>query len=68
MDFSPELLQVLLEKVAGTLEELDLILCGITDVHLMAFLTTLSCCSQLSPHHVRKPHLHGHLGESPASY
>uniref|UniRef100_A0A8C2PAB1 Uncharacterized protein n=1 Tax=Capra hircus TaxID=9925 RepID=A0A8C2PAB1_CAPHI len=46
-DFSPELLQVLLEKVAGTLEELDLNLCGITDVHLMAFLPALSRCSQL---------------------
>ncbi|XP_055270880.1 PRAME family member 8-like [Moschus berezovskii] len=46
-NFSPELLQVLLEKVAGTLEELDLNLCGITDVHLTAFLPTLSRCSQL---------------------
>ncbi|KAI4529783.1 hypothetical protein MG293_019639 [Ovis ammon polii] len=46
-DFSPELLQVLLEKVAGTLEELDLNLCGITDVHLTAFLPALSRCSQL---------------------
>uniref|UniRef100_A0A8C6D8U8 Uncharacterized protein n=1 Tax=Moschus moschiferus TaxID=68415 RepID=A0A8C6D8U8_MOSMO len=46
-DFSPDPLQVLLEKVAGTLEELDLNLCGITDVHLTAFLPTLSRCSQL---------------------
>ncbi|XP_040112473.1 PRAME family member 8-like [Oryx dammah] len=46
-DFSPKLLQVLLEKVAGTLEELDLNLCGITDVHLTAFLPALSRCSQL---------------------
>ncbi|XP_065792505.1 PRAME family member 8-like [Muntiacus reevesi] len=46
-DFSPELLQVLLEEVAGTLEELDLNLCGITDVHLTAFLPALSRCSQL---------------------
>ena len=46
-DFNPKLLQVLLEKVAGTLEELDLNLCGITDVHLMGFLPALSCCSQL---------------------
>ncbi|KAG5196198.1 hypothetical protein JEQ12_010884 [Ovis aries] len=46
-DFSPELLQVLLEKVAGTLEELDLNLCGITDVHLTAFLPALSHCSKL---------------------
>ncbi|KAM9764326.1 PRAME family member 8-like [Dama dama] len=46
-DFSPELLLVLLEKVAGTLEELDLNLCGITDIHLMAFLPALSRCSQL---------------------
>ncbi|XP_019809865.2 PRAME family member 8-like [Bos indicus] len=46
-DFNPKLLQVLLEKVAGTLEELDLNLCGITDIHLNGFLPALSCCSQL---------------------
>ncbi|XP_061015778.1 PRAME family member 8-like [Dama dama] len=46
-NFRPELLQVLLEKVAGTLEELDLNLCGIMDSHLMAILPVLSSCSQL---------------------
>ncbi|XP_010956085.3 PRAME family member 15-like [Camelus bactrianus] len=46
-DFSPELLQVLLEKVAVTLQELDLNLCGITDSHLEAILPALSRCSQL---------------------
>ncbi|DAA21159.1 TPA: preferentially expressed antigen in melanoma-like [Bos taurus] len=46
-NFHPELLQVLLEKVAGTLEELDLNLCGIMDSHLMAILPVLSSCSQL---------------------
>ena len=46
-NFHPELLQVLLEKVASTLEELDLNLCGIMDSHLMAILPVLSSCSQL---------------------
>ena len=46
-NFRAELLQVLLEKVAGTLEELDLNLCGIMDFHLMAILPVLSSCSQL---------------------
>uniref|UniRef100_A0A8C6D691 Uncharacterized protein n=1 Tax=Moschus moschiferus TaxID=68415 RepID=A0A8C6D691_MOSMO len=46
-NFHPELLQVLLEKVAGTLEELDLNLCGIMDSHVKAILPVLSSCSQL---------------------
>ncbi|XP_040118746.1 PRAME family member 12-like [Oryx dammah] len=46
-NFRAKLLQVLLEKVAGTLEELDLNLCGIMDSHLMAILPVLSSCSQL---------------------
>ena len=47
-DFSPELLQVLLEKVAVTLQELDLDVCEITDSQLEAFLSALRHCSQLS--------------------
>ncbi|XP_007104888.2 PRAME family member 15-like [Physeter macrocephalus] len=46
-NFSPELLQVLLEKVAATLQELDLELCGIMDSQLEAILPALSHCSQL---------------------
>ena len=46
-DFSPELLQVLLEKVAVTLQELGLDVCGITDSQLEAILPALSRCSQL---------------------
>ncbi|EPY74029.1 putative PRAME family member 24 [Camelus ferus] len=46
-NFSPELLQVLLEKVATTLQELDLDLCRILDPHLEAILPALSRCSQL---------------------
>ncbi|XP_007104889.1 melanoma antigen preferentially expressed in tumors-like [Physeter macrocephalus] len=46
-DFSPELLQVLLEKVAATLQELYLNLCGIMDCQLEAILPALSHCSQL---------------------
>ncbi|XP_065793234.1 PRAME family member 12-like [Muntiacus reevesi] len=46
-DFHPELLQVLLEKVAATLQELDFDVCGITDSQLEAFLPALSLCSQL---------------------
>ncbi|XP_044798465.2 PRAME family member 9/15-like [Bubalus bubalis] len=46
-DFRPELLQVLLEKVAATLQELDFDACGITDSQLQAFLPALSRCSQL---------------------
>ncbi|XP_070240493.1 PRAME family member 15-like [Bos mutus] len=46
-DFRPELLQVLLERVAATLQEVDLDACGITDSQLEAFLPALSRCSQL---------------------
>ena len=46
-DFRPELLQVLLEKVAATLQELDFDVCGITDSQLEAYLPALSLCSQL---------------------
>nr|XP_014332206.1 PREDICTED: LOW QUALITY PROTEIN: PRAME family member 12 [Bos mutus] len=46
-DFRPELHQVLLEKVAATLQEVDLDACGITDSQLEAFLPALSHCSQL---------------------
>ncbi|XP_007170125.2 PRAME family member 12-like [Balaenoptera acutorostrata] len=46
-NFSPELLQVLLEKVAATLQELDLNLCGIMDSQLEAILPALSHCSHL---------------------
>ncbi|DAA21158.1 TPA: preferentially expressed antigen in melanoma-like [Bos taurus] len=45
-DFRPEL-QVLLERVAATLQEVDLDACGITDSQLEAFLPALSRCSQL---------------------
>uniref|UniRef100_A0A8C3WDU2 Uncharacterized protein n=1 Tax=Catagonus wagneri TaxID=51154 RepID=A0A8C3WDU2_9CETA len=45
--FSPELLQGLLEKVAATLQELDLELCGITDPQFEVILPTLSRCSEL---------------------
>ncbi|KAL2773355.1 PRAME family member 4, partial [Daubentonia madagascariensis] len=46
-NFSPEPLQLLLEKVAGTLQTLDLDECGITDAQLRAILPALSHCSQL---------------------
>ncbi|XP_025141425.2 PRAME family member 8 [Bubalus bubalis] len=46
-NFCPKLIQGLLEKVAGTLEELNLNLCGITDSLLTALVPALSCCSQL---------------------
>ena len=42
-----ERLSVLLEKVAGTLEKLDLNMCGIRDFHLEAILPALSHCFQL---------------------
>ena len=47
-DFSPELLQVLLEKVAATIQELYLDQCGIMDSQFEAILPALSRCSQLS--------------------
>ncbi|XP_057588545.1 melanoma antigen preferentially expressed in tumors-like [Hippopotamus amphibius kiboko] len=46
-DSSPELLPVLLEKVAATLQELYLDQCGIMDSQLQAILPALSRCSQL---------------------
>ncbi|XP_036681431.1 PRAME family member 8-like [Balaenoptera musculus] len=46
-DFSPELLHILLEKVADTLQEPDLSQCGIMDSQLEAILPALSSCSQL---------------------
>ena len=46
-DFRPEFLQVLLEKVAATLQELDFDVCGITDSQLEAYLPARSLCSQL---------------------
>ncbi|XP_065793226.1 PRAME family member 8-like [Muntiacus reevesi] len=48
-DFSPELLQVLLEQVADTLQELDLNQCEIMDSHIEAILAALNNCSQLRP-------------------
>lgn len=45
--FSPYILQVLLEKVASTLQELYLEKCGIVDPQLEAILPALSRCSQL---------------------
>ncbi|KAG5202483.1 hypothetical protein MJG53_011266 [Ovis ammon polii x Ovis aries] len=47
-DFSPELLQVLLEKVSATIQELYLDQCGIMDSQFEAILPSLSRCSQLS--------------------
>ncbi|XP_008052009.1 PRAME family member 12-like [Carlito syrichta] len=46
--FSPEPLQVLLEKVAATLQTLKLDECGITDSQLNTILPALSHCSQLT--------------------
>ncbi|XP_057587724.1 PRAME family member 15-like [Hippopotamus amphibius kiboko] len=46
-DFSPELLQVLLEQVAATLQELNLEQCGIGDFQLESILPALSHCFQL---------------------
>ncbi|KAB0339459.1 hypothetical protein FD754_023894 [Muntiacus muntjak] len=46
-DFQPELLQVLLEKVAATMQEMDFDVCGIMNFQLEAFLPALSRCSQL---------------------
>ena len=47
-DFNPELIQVLLEEVAATLQELYLDQCGITDSQFEAILPALNRCSQLS--------------------
>ncbi|OWK08566.1 hypothetical protein Celaphus_00011109, partial [Cervus elaphus hippelaphus] len=46
-DFSPEILHILLEQVAATLQELNLEQCGITESQLESILPVLSCCSQL---------------------
>lgn len=46
-DFSPELLQVLLEQVADTLQVLDLNQCEIMDSQIEAILPALSHCFQL---------------------
>ena len=46
-NFSAKPRQVLLETVAGTLEELDLNVCGIMDAHVTAILPALNHCSQL---------------------
>ncbi|KAM6174598.1 melanoma antigen preferentially expressed in tumors-like [Erethizon dorsatum] len=45
--FNPETLQVLLDKLANTLEALVLEHCEVTDSQLLAILPALSCCSQL---------------------
>ncbi|XP_053431502.1 PRAME family member 12-like [Nycticebus coucang] len=47
-DFSPEPLQLLLERVAVTLQTLDLDDCGISDAQLRVILPSLSCCFQLT--------------------
>ncbi|XP_012662710.1 PRAME family member 12-like [Otolemur garnettii] len=47
-DFSPEPLQLLLERVAATLQTLDLEDCGISDAQLRVILPSLSRCSQLT--------------------
>uniref|UniRef100_A0A8C3WJP9 Uncharacterized protein n=1 Tax=Catagonus wagneri TaxID=51154 RepID=A0A8C3WJP9_9CETA len=52
-DFSPDVLQGLLEKVAATLQELDLELCGITESQLEAILPVLSRCWELTSFSVR---------------
>ncbi|XP_012518000.1 PREDICTED: PRAME family member 12-like [Propithecus coquereli] len=46
-NFVPETLQLLLGKVAATLQTLDLDECGITDTQLRVILPALSRCSQL---------------------
>ncbi|KAG5202482.1 hypothetical protein JEQ12_003872 [Ovis aries] len=46
-DFSPEILRILLEQVAATLQELNLEQCGITESQLESILPVLSCYSQL---------------------
>uniref|UniRef100_A0A8C3W747 Uncharacterized protein n=1 Tax=Catagonus wagneri TaxID=51154 RepID=A0A8C3W747_9CETA len=51
--FKPELLQVLLEKVAATIQELGLDECGIVDAQLEAILPALSHCSQLRSFSIR---------------
>ncbi|EHB07263.1 PRAME family member 9/15 [Heterocephalus glaber] len=48
IDFSPEPLRVLLDKVAGTLTILHLEACGIRDSQLKAIIPSLSHCSKLT--------------------
>ncbi|CAI9166654.1 unnamed protein product [Rangifer tarandus platyrhynchus] len=48
-DFSPEILHVLLEQVAATLQELNLEWCGITVSQCESILSALSRCSSLVP-------------------
>ena len=47
INFSPEILHILPEQVAATLQELNLEQCGITESQLEFILPILSCCSQL---------------------
>ena len=68
-DFRPEFLQVLLEKVTATLQELDFDVCGITDSQLEAFLPALSLCSQLRSFSLcENPPVHGRRGEAAATH
>ncbi|XP_017653554.1 PRAME family member 20-like [Nannospalax galili] len=47
-DFSPQPLRALLEKVAGTLETLNLELCKMNDSHINCILPALDGCSHLT--------------------
>ena len=47
INFSPEILHILPEQVAATLQELNLEQCRITESQLESTLPVLSCCSQL---------------------
>ena len=49
MDFSPEVLHVLLEQVAATLQELNLVHCGITESQRESILSAMRHCSSLGP-------------------
>uniref|UniRef100_A0A8C8WTD8 Uncharacterized protein n=1 Tax=Panthera leo TaxID=9689 RepID=A0A8C8WTD8_PANLE len=55
--FSPKPLQVLLETVAATVQDLVLEYCGLSDTHLEAILPALSRCHQLQTFSVRGNHL-----------
>lgn len=46
-NFSPEPLRALLERVAASLQDLDVIHCGITDSQVEAILPVLGRCCQL---------------------
>ncbi|XP_028368396.1 PRAME family member 12-like [Phyllostomus discolor] len=46
-ELDPELLSALLEKITATLEDLDLVYCGIRDVYMEAIVPALSRCHQL---------------------